>query len=134
MDARPDGTNLAESAHWRTFGLADAKLRAANSAYRRGDFQALRALRNKAPDQAGRPGSSTPDPTAGRIDAAEAARIGLINRMVPNEDVDDHLLDLPRTIADTAPFAVAGSKLTISELLTDPADRDMAAVASLWWD
>jgi enoyl-CoA hydratase/carnithine racemase len=68
--------------------------------------------------------------TARRIDAAEAERIGLINKMVPDEDLNDHVLELARSIADNAPLSVAASKLTISELLKDPAERDMAAVAS----
>src|SRR6201995_1010049 len=35
--------------------------------------------------------------TARRIDAVEAQRIGLINRMVPDEELNDQVLDLART-------------------------------------
>jgi enoyl-CoA hydratase len=66
--------------------------------------------------------------TGKRIDAAEAQRIGLINRMVPDDDLNEVVLDIARTIADNAPLSVAASKLTITEVLKDPADRDMDAV------
>jgi enoyl-CoA hydratase len=66
--------------------------------------------------------------TGKRIDAAEAERIGLINRMVPDVELSEAVLDIARTIADNAPLSVAASKLTITEVLKDPADRDMDAV------
>jgi enoyl-CoA hydratase/carnithine racemase len=66
--------------------------------------------------------------TGKRIDATEAERIGLINRMVSDEDLNEAVLDIARTIADNAPLSVAASKLTITEVLKDPADRDMDAV------
>src|SRR6201986_4579527 len=66
--------------------------------------------------------------TARRIDSAEAQRIGLINKMVEDEDLDDEVLDLARTIADNAPLSVAASKLTINEMLKDESQRDMAAL------
>lgn len=68
--------------------------------------------------------------TARRIDAAEAERIGLINRMVSEEDLNETVLDLARTIADNAPLSVAASKLTINELLKDESKRDNAAIVS----
>ena len=67
-------------------------------------------------------------PTAKRIDAAEAQRIGLINRMTAIEDLNDVVLDIARSIADNAPLSVAASKLTINELLKDESERDMAAI------
>ena len=66
--------------------------------------------------------------TGKRIDATEAERIGLINRMVLDEDLNEAVLDIARTIADNAPLSVAASKLTITEVMKDPADRDMDAV------
>ncbi|MBV9251156.1 MAG: enoyl-CoA hydratase/isomerase family protein [Acetobacteraceae bacterium] len=66
--------------------------------------------------------------TARRIDAEEAQRIGLINKMVPDEELTDYVLDLARTIADNAPLSVAASKLTINEMLKDESQRDMDAV------
>ena len=69
--------------------------------------------------------------TAKRIDATEAERIGLINKMVPDQDLNEAVLDIARTIADNAPLSVAASKLTINEVLKDPADRDMDAVRAI---
>jgi enoyl-CoA hydratase/carnithine racemase len=66
--------------------------------------------------------------TARRIDAAEAERIGLINRMTMQESLNDAVLDIARTIADNAPLSVAASKLTISEMIKDASLRDMEAV------
>jgi enoyl-CoA hydratase len=66
--------------------------------------------------------------TARRIDAAEAQRIGLINQMVSDEDLNETVLDIARTIADNAPLSVAASKLTINELLKDESRRDTAAM------
>ncbi len=66
--------------------------------------------------------------TAKRIDAAEAERIGLINKMTSEEALNDVVLDIARSIADNAPLSVAASKLTINEMLKDESQRDMAAI------
>jgi enoyl-CoA hydratase/carnithine racemase len=66
--------------------------------------------------------------TARRIDAEEAERIGLINKMVEDEELNDEVLDIARTIADNAPLSVAASKLTINEMLKDESQRDVAAM------
>lgn len=66
--------------------------------------------------------------TANRIGAREAERIGLINQAVPGEALDETVGAIARTIADNAPLSVYASKLTIGEVLKDPADRDMDAV------
>jgi hypothetical protein len=69
--------------------------------------------------------------TAWWIDAEEAQRIGLINKMVDDEDLNDEVLEIARTIADNAPLSVAASKLTIGEMLKDESQRDMAAIARM---
>lgn len=69
--------------------------------------------------------------TGQRIDAAEAERIGLINRMVAEVELNETVLGVARTIADNAPLSVAASKFTITEVMKDPTDRDMAEVARL---
>ncbi len=66
--------------------------------------------------------------TANRIDAQEAERIGLINKAVADEQLTDEVLEIARTIADNAPLSVAASKLTITEVMKNPAERDMDAV------
>jgi enoyl-CoA hydratase/carnithine racemase len=68
--------------------------------------------------------------TGARIDAAEAQRIGLVNRVVEDAALSDTVLDLARTIADNAPLSVAAAKLAVDSVLRDPADRDTDAVAA----
>ncbi len=66
--------------------------------------------------------------TGQRIGAREAERMGLVNRVVNDEDLSDTVVDLARAIADNAPLSVHASLLTIREVLRDPADRDMDAL------
>ena len=67
--------------------------------------------------------------TGTRMGADEAARIGLVNRVVPDAELSDAVLELARTIAGNAPLSIAGNKLCIDQVLKDPADRDLDAVA-----
>ena len=67
--------------------------------------------------------------TGERIWAEEALRIGLVNRIVPTEDLDAVVQGLAQTIAANAPLSVAASKLAIDQVLLDPADRDLDALA-----
>jgi enoyl-CoA hydratase/carnithine racemase len=69
--------------------------------------------------------------TARRIDAQEAERIGLINHCVPVEDLDKAVMEIAHTIAENAPLSVQASKLTISEMLKDESQRDMAAIKAI---
>jgi enoyl-CoA hydratase len=67
--------------------------------------------------------------TGTRIGADEAARIGLINKVVPEESLADVVLELARTIAGNAPLSIAANKLCIDNILKDPAERDHEAIA-----
>lgn len=66
--------------------------------------------------------------TGSRIDAAEAERIGLVNRTVPDEDLSDVVADLARTIADNAPLSVAAAKLIVNQATKAERERDIVAV------
>ena len=66
--------------------------------------------------------------TGERLDAAEAGRIGLVNRVVADEDLTETVLSLARTIADNAPLSVAASKLSINQTIRPESERDLAAV------
>ena len=66
--------------------------------------------------------------TGQRIDAREAERIGLINRVVEDENLSDTVVDLARTIADNAPLSVHASLMTVNQVLRDPDERDMDAI------
>lgn len=66
--------------------------------------------------------------TGQRIDATEALRIGLIDRMMNVDELLPATLDIARTIAGNAPLAVRAAKITIAEVLKDESRRDMAAI------
>ncbi len=66
--------------------------------------------------------------TGMRIDAREALRIGLVDRMIGTDDLLPATLDIARTIAGNAPLAVQAAKITIAEVLKDESRRDMAAI------
>lgn len=63
-----------------------------------------------------------------RIEAGEAQRIGLVNRVVANEELSDVVVDLARTIADNAPLSVRAMKRTVTEALKDESQRDLISV------
>ena len=67
--------------------------------------------------------------TGNRIDAAEAHRIGLVNQVVPVDELRGVVFGLAQQIAANAPLSVAASKIGIDQVLRDPADRDLDALA-----
>jgi enoyl-CoA hydratase/carnithine racemase len=66
--------------------------------------------------------------TGMRIDSAEALRIGLVDRVIANDELWSATMELARTISANAPLAVKAAKITIAEVLKDPAERDMEAI------
>ncbi len=72
--------------------------------------------------------------TGTRINATEAERIGLINRVVADEDLTDVVVDIARAIADNAPLSIRAAKLTVDDLVRPDRDRNRepieAAVAA----
>jgi enoyl-CoA hydratase/carnithine racemase len=69
--------------------------------------------------------------TGMRIDAEEADKIGLIDRLVPETSLWEATMDIARQIAVNAPLAVYAAKLTIAEILKDPGKRDMEAIKKI---
>ena len=67
--------------------------------------------------------------TGERIGAAEAARIGLVNQVVPAAALEGTVMALARGIAANAPLSITGMKLILRQATLDPGDRDMDAVA-----
>ena len=63
-----------------------------------------------------------------RMDAAEAERIGLVNKVVPDEDLTDTVLHLAKTIAANAPLSLHATKLTINAVMSAESQRNRAAV------
>lgn len=69
--------------------------------------------------------------TGMRISSAEALRIGLVERVLPDAELWGATMEIARTIAGNAPLAIHAAKLTIAEVLKDAGDRDMEAVKAI---
>ena len=65
------------------------------------------------------------------LDAAEAERLGLVTRVVPDEDLDAAVEACAAEIAANAPLSVRAIKVAIGEALRPPADRDRARCDAL---
>ncbi|MGC2086942.1 MAG: enoyl-CoA hydratase [Bradyrhizobium sp.] len=66
--------------------------------------------------------------TGARIGSAEALRIGLVDRVMADDDLISATSEIAHTIANNAPLAVGAAKLTIAEVLKDESRRDMNAI------
>jgi enoyl-CoA hydratase len=69
--------------------------------------------------------------TGMRIDSAEAVRIGLVDRVVPDAELWNATMEIARTISGNAPLAIKAAKITIAQVLKDPEDRDMDAIKAI---
>jgi enoyl-CoA hydratase/carnithine racemase len=69
--------------------------------------------------------------TGMRIDSAEAVRIGLVDRVVPDTELWNATMDIARTISGNAPLAIKAAKITIAQILKDPGERDMDAIKAI---
>lgn len=69
--------------------------------------------------------------TAQHFTSAEAQRIGLVNRVVADGDVEKYTLELVDKIAHNAPLTMLAAKRVVHELLKDPAEQDLAAAEAL---
>jgi enoyl-CoA hydratase/carnithine racemase len=65
--------------------------------------------------------------TGRRYDAAEAARLGLINRALPEPELAGHVVEIAEAIAAGAPLTIAAFKLGLNALALEPDERDLAA-------
>ena len=62
--------------------------------------------------------------TGQRIDAVEAQRIGLVNRLVEDAELSDTVADLARTIADNAPLSLHTAKIAVAAIVAGGAGRE----------
>jgi enoyl-CoA hydratase/carnithine racemase len=69
--------------------------------------------------------------SARRFSAAEALRIGLVNRVVPADSLRETVLDLASSIASNAPLTVAAAKAAIREATRPAEQRDLARVEAM---
>ena len=66
--------------------------------------------------------------SARRLDAEEARSIGLVNRVVPIDELEAAVRELAASIAANAPLTVKACKAAIREARREPAHRDLDAV------
>jgi enoyl-CoA hydratase len=69
--------------------------------------------------------------TGMRIESAEALRIGLVDRVVPDAELWDATMEIARTISGNAPLAIQAAKITIAQVLKDSDKRDMDAIKAI---
>jgi enoyl-CoA hydratase/carnithine racemase len=69
--------------------------------------------------------------TGMRIDASEALRIGLVERVVPEDQLWGETMAIAETISQNAPLAIKAAKLTIAQVLKDESARDMEAISAV---
>ena len=64
--------------------------------------------------------------TARQFSAHEALAMGLVNRMLPDAQLEAYARDYATTIAANAPLTVASIKTLVGEALKDESERDLA--------
>jgi enoyl-CoA hydratase/carnithine racemase len=69
--------------------------------------------------------------TGMKIDSAEALRIGLVDRVMPDAELWSATTEIARTISGNAPLAIQAAKITIAQVLKDPDQRDMNAIKEI---
>jgi len=69
--------------------------------------------------------------TARQFDATEAKDMGLVNRVVPEEEIEAYVKNYADTIASNAPLTVNSIKFIVGEVLKDESKRDMKRCSDL---
>ncbi len=69
--------------------------------------------------------------TADRFPAPDALRMGLVNRVVPDGELESTVLDMAARIAANAPLTVRSLVVSVGEAGKDPAERDLDRCAAL---
>ena len=65
------------------------------------------------------------------LSAEEALRYGLVNRVVPVDELDAYIADYAERITANAPLTIAALKAAVTELGKDEAQRDMARAEAM---
>jgi enoyl-CoA hydratase len=69
--------------------------------------------------------------SARRLSAEQALQIGLINRLVPVDELRPTVMDLAHAIAENAPLTVAACTMAIAQIRLAPERRDMGRLAAM---
>ncbi len=70
--------------------------------------------------------------TGDRFSAADALRMGLVNRVVADDALEPTVDAMAATIAGNAPLTVRGLAVGLREAVKEPAERDGARIAELY--
>jgi enoyl-CoA hydratase len=65
--------------------------------------------------------------TARQFESGEAKQMGLVNRIVPDAEIETYVRGIADTIAANAPLTIRAVKRAVRELLKDAGDRDLGA-------
>ena len=69
--------------------------------------------------------------TARRFSAEEALAMGLVNRVVPVDQLEKVVAEYTTMIKENAPLTIRAAKATVKEVLKDPEKRDLVALDAL---
>ena len=69
--------------------------------------------------------------TGQRFNAVDAEKMGLVNRVVPVEELESTVSELARTIAGNAPLTVRAAKAAVNEGTKTPDERDLDRIAAM---
>ena len=69
--------------------------------------------------------------TARQFTAAEALQMGLVNRVLPGEELEKYVKDYADTISGNAPLTVNAVKYIVGQVVKDESKRDMKRCAEL---
>ena len=69
--------------------------------------------------------------TARQFDAEEARIMGLVNRVVPADELEGYVKKYAEMIGDNAPLTIATTKFTIGQVVKEDSQRDLAKAAAM---
>jgi enoyl-CoA hydratase len=69
--------------------------------------------------------------TARQFDTAEALAMGLVNRVVPQAELESYVKNYAETIAANAPLTVKAVKYIVGEMMKDESKRNLARCAEM---
>jgi enoyl-CoA hydratase/carnithine racemase len=69
--------------------------------------------------------------TARQYDAQQALAMGMVNHVVPDDQVEPFVMEMAETIANNAPLTVTSVKRIVQEVVKDESKRDVALCAQL---
>jgi enoyl-CoA hydratase len=69
--------------------------------------------------------------TARQFDAEEARAMGLVNRVVPADELEPYVTKYAAMISENAPLTIATTKFIVGEIVKDESQRDLGKCAAL---